>query len=154
MSEDPYRPPAANLGDGDDVAPAGSHAVWKAFFWIALLLTVVSAVSVALIPVMTLLDWIDFAVSVVALAGLGGLAFQKALGRRRFWIAFFAFCTLWSAVYAVALPLLGVPLYGQVITMDAGFAISFVFTVMMLVALYVYALRAEHLWGEAQHPKN
>ncbi len=147
MSENPYRTPGAELTQGGDAALAGTHLGWKIFFWIALVMIVLGTFSVVFVPAMTPLDWIDLAVSIVALAGLGGLAFQKGLGPRRFWVLFFAFCVLWNIVYAVALPLLRVPLYGQVITLDLTFAISITFTILMLYALYAYAMRAEHLWG-------
>lgn len=151
MSENPYRAPGAELTEDGDVPPVGTHVGWKIFFWITLVLLVLAALGVPFMPEITPFDWIDLATSVGAQVGLGGLAFQKRVGARRFWVVFFALCMPWSIFYTVVLPLLGVPLYGQVMTLDISFAISIAFTILILFALYAYAMRAEHLW-RAEHP--
>ncbi len=147
VSENPYRPPGAELIQGGGAAPAGTHLGWKIFFWIAVVLTVLSGFSVPFITAMSSLDWIDLGASFVSVVGLGGLAFQKGIGRRRFWLAFFGLSVIWNIAYGIVLPLVGIPIYGQVLSVDVAYAISLVFTVLMLWALYTYAWRADHLWS-------
>ena len=146
MSENPYRPPDAELTQGSSSAPVGTHVGWKILFWVALVLTALGGFSVPFIPAMSSFDWTDLGASFVSLVGLGGLAFQRGLGPRRFWTVFFALSIVWNIVYGIVLPLAGVPLYGQLLTFDVAYTISLGFIVLMLYALYTYAWRAEHLW--------
>ncbi len=144
--ENPYEPPDTQLEKKTAPRNAGW---WKAFFWLTVVLMVLSAAALPAMPDLGAFDYFDFLLSVVTSVGLFGFAFHKPVGGVVFWRYFFYVALVESIFFSLVLPIASVPVYGQVISIDAFYVIGLAFTIALLWAIYQYAYKCSFLWPRA-----
>lgn len=143
MNTNPYKPPASSLE-----TPGGGSKIsvwWKVFFWLSLIISVPSALGVASIKGLTLLDYADFALSLVAIVGLYGFSYGKRIGNVVFWRYFFYAVLVETMIISVVFPILGLPRYGSA-AVTPLYIIEIAIALLILSALYRYAYRSAFVW--------
>lgn len=127
-------------------SPSQSSYAWKVFFWINATLMALALLNLPFIKNMSPLDYIDFALSLAATVGLYGFAFAQAVGTVVFWRYLFYAVFIDVIVYALLLPLFGVPRYGQEFQLDGFYALELVLAATILYALNQYAYKRKDIW--------
>ena len=146
MDTNPYKPPASSLGTS-----GGRPRIsvwWKVFFWLSLIISVPSALAIASLKGLTLLDYADFALSLVAIVGLYGFSYGKRIGNVVFWRYFFYVVLVETTIISLVFPLLGLPRYGSA-DITSLYIIEIAIALLILSALYRYAYRSAFVWGSA-----
>jgi len=143
--ENPYEPPDTQL----EKKTAPRNAGWWKVFWLTVVLMVLSAAALPAMPDLGAFDYFDFLLSVVTSVGLFGFAFHKPVGGVVFWRYFFYVALVESIFFSLVLPIASVPVYGQVISIDAFYVIGLAFTIALLWAIYQYAYKCSFLWPRA-----
>lgn len=139
----PYEPPLSHL-ESSGGKPKNS-IWWKLFFWISLLLTLMGVPGLAVTKGLTLLDYADFILSVMAVVGLYGFAYYKRIGNVVFWRYFFYATLIETLVFSLMFPLLGVPRYGAK-TLNYWYFFEIAYSLLILSALHRYAYRSALVW--------
>ena len=111
------------------------------------MLTVLSLAAFPGLENLTLFDYVDFLLSLIALVGIFGFSYRKRIGTVVFWRYFFYAVLLETIVFIAVLPILGIPRYG---TSDVGYSMmifEIVYAVVFLWALYSYAYKDKLIWN-------
>jgi hypothetical protein len=139
----PYEPPGSPL-KGAHGRPRNT-LWWKVFFWITLVLTLFTVLGVASIKGVSLMDYVDFALSLVAVVGLFGFAYYRPIGGVVFWRYFFYVALVEAVVYSLVFPALGVARYGDT-SITYWYLFEIGYTVLILWAIYRYAYQVPIIW--------
>ena len=107
---------------------------------------ILSFANAALIPNLSLVDYVDLAISATATVGLYGLAFQKRIGRIVFWRYFFYAAAIETLIVTFVFPLLGIPFYGQAFQFSTWYVIGSVFFTSIIYGNYIYAYKQPNIW--------
>ena len=139
----PYKTPTSPLGNSPE-NPENSPW-WRVFFWVTVLLTVLTILGLMSAENLGLFDYVDFIISLIAVLGLYGYAHYKPLGGVVFWRYFFYTALVETLVFSGLFPLLGIPRYGDV---DVGYwhLFDIGYALIILRALYRYAYRSAFVW--------
>lgn len=146
----PYAPPTAELGDPGE--SRSRRLGWKAYFVVMLLLYPASYLVTG-VGWMQLADFVDVAISMIALVGLFGFAYRRRIAARRFWRVWLPLEIVWD----LSLLFLLIPAGIAYSIPDAAPASSsnweefsgFLFLIPLYIALYLYANRSPELWEKA-----
>lgn len=147
MEDNPYRPPTADLGSGD--RKPTNNIWWKIFFWISAVLMLLGVVTLPFIEGVTILDYADVILSVIAVVGLFGFAFYRPIGKVVFWRYFFYIVLLESIAYTLLLPAIGYERFGEENAYDIWYAVEVVYALLFLCALNLYAYKRPIVWKNA-----
>lgn len=147
VTENPYQPPKTSIGN---VGGKPKNSIWwKAFFWLTLVLMLLSAISLPFIDGLNLFDYADFMLSVVSVVGLYGFCFYRRLGNVVFWRYFFYVVLVESIIFSIVLPIMEIPRYGEVADVTGWYIFEIVYTSLLLWAIYRYAYKVPFLWERA-----
>jgi len=149
MSDNPYRPPESNLDF--PVKQPKESIWWKVYFVLSMLMTLLAFVGVALVEALTvsIFDYVDSGLSLVALIGLFGFAFSIPIGKPYFWGYFFYLILVETLFYSLALPVSGVARFGEVTQFGGFYAFEIAYVIPLIWALYLYAFKRKKLWENA-----
>lgn len=143
MNMNPYKPPSSPLGVPDG-KPKNSVG-WKVVFWTSLIFMLLGIPGWSSIKGLTVLDYADFALSWVAVAGLYGFAYYKRVGNVVFWRYFFYVTLIETMVFSLVFPILGVPRYGAT-AINYWYIFEIAYGLLILWALHRYAYRSAFVW--------
>lgn len=143
MNMNPYKPPSSSL-ETPDGKPKNS-VWWRSFFWITLIFMLFGVLGLASTKGLTVLDYADFALSLIAVVGLYGFAYYKRVGNVVFWRYFFYVTLIETMVFSLVFPILGVPRYGET-TINYWYIFEIAYGLLILWALHRYAYRSAFVW--------
>lgn len=138
---DPYKPPVSDV----KVEEVKRKTIWKVFFWLILILEVLSLIDIAFDPNKPVNDLLIEAVIYSAiLMGLFGYAYSKRIFNKLFW----------KFVFPIGIAYDLYDFYG-VAEWDWSFSsIDIVFAIIVFplmyfqyLALYRYGFKSEEIWG-------
>lgn len=118
--------------------------MWKAYFIIILLISILAYIWQGL---ERFYEFIDIIISALALAGLYGYAWGKALLSDGFWKIFFFVIIIWNILYHYFLPpppKVAESLNGQ--SPQSAATIGLIIFIPLFIAVYSYAYRRDDLW--------
>ena len=147
MKKNPYQAPDSDLSV--DTVQMPKTIWWKVFFFFSCLLTllVIAGIVFAETIPASLLEFLDFTISIIGFVGLFGLAFNRAIGRQNFWKYFFYFNILVSIVVFVFFPIAGIEMYGQPVELNAEYAFALAYGLIFIWGLYLYGFKRPLIWG-------
>jgi hypothetical protein len=113
-------------------------------------MTLLAFIGVALVDGLTVsvFDYVDSSLSLVALIGVFGFAFSIPIGKPNIWGYFFYLIVVESLFYNLALPVSGEARFGEVAKFDGMYAFEIAYLVPLIWALYLYAFKRNKLWED------
>ena len=150
MSDNPFTPPESDIRTPN---PEVRESIWwKIYFVACALLTLFAFISIAFIDAisMSVYDYIDTAVWLIAMVGLFGFVFSIRIGYSRMWIILFFIVLANGLFYTIVLPAAGIPRFGEVTQLDIWYSVDIAFSLVLWWALYLYSFKRENLWINAK----
>lgn len=146
MNDNPYQTPDSDLST--QTAQMPKTIWWKIFFFLYTFLVVIGLGTMAYTGELKIavLETIDLILSVIALVGLFGLAFNKVIGKQSFWKYFFYLNLVVIVITGLIFPVFGIEMYGQVSEFNIEFAIGLLFAAPIVWASYLYAFKRSYIW--------
>ena len=141
---DPYKTPQASVEVRETVSKTG----WKVFFWILLVLEVLSLAFMVIDPAETLLKTLlETIIYLSILTGIFGFAYHRKLLFRRFWIALIPIGLIYDAYTLILLD------WGFESAEEMYFSLALIALLLIplmffqYLALYKYGFRSADIWG-------
>ncbi|ABC27619.1 hypothetical protein HCH_00721 [Hahella chejuensis KCTC 2396] len=155
---DLYAPPKSQVSDVA-MSVKEPNVIWKIFFVICVLLNLIVAPFLIMSFIGAdyvdldfnagALDYFDWLIQCVMLAGLFGYAFSKRIGMQKLWKAALPVYVVWFVSYAFILPFgFGVYQFNEPPALDWTLVIDPLFTLAVAQAIYLYGFSSDHLWRE------
>ncbi|TDJ64295.1 MAG: hypothetical protein E2O36_01965 [Proteobacteria bacterium] len=145
MNNDPYQSPGADVDSGGQ-GPE-NNIWWKIYFWLNIILMIMGFMAFPFIEGITLFDYLDIIVSLIAIVGLFGFAFYRPIGDVVFWRYFFYITLIESFAYVFVVPLIGYERFGQAPNFGAMFIFEVIYVWILCCALYFYAYKRSFIWA-------
>lgn len=141
--ENPYQAPKSDIDNGEK--PKRS-VFWKIYFFIITILSFIGMASFLLSSGAGMIDYAEFALLIIATAGLYGFVFCKKVLTSGFWIPFLVFYLIAGILYE---PLSSVNMREGM--SDSVYyisvAIGYIFSLPGYYALYRYGNKYEQPWA-------
>ena len=118
---------------------------WKIYFWIVLANVILQHVVLGFPRAW---EFIDLVFNTIAIIGLFGFCWERAIFRRCFWKVFMLFFAVWILVYEFMIPLpqneaeISPPMW----YMATGISLIWTMIILWIIALYLYSFRNSDLW--------
>lgn len=125
-----------------------THIFWKIYFWF-LLVVVGLLFGASLVLGLDMIKILDSPVSLIALAGLFGFAYQKTIGGSIFWKVWLPFVVVWDIF--VNFLWNGVSGLYDLSTLEIAFVIAIFYLLFLgeYVALYLYGFCSPKIWSKS-----
>lgn len=140
---DPYKTPQANV----EVHETASKTGWKIFFWVLLVLEVLSLAYMAIDPAETLLKTLlETLIYLSILTGIFGFAYDRKLLFRRFWVALIPVGLIYDAYTLLMLD------WGFESAEEMYFSLALIALLLIplmffqYLGLYSYACKSAQIW--------
>ena len=121
------------------------YIFWKAYFWIIMVLSAVSYVSIGFGRVWEVIDLIIFAGSIT---GLYGFCWHKQVMTRDFWKVYFPAQLIWNIYYLYFMSLPESIAEGMDMSRAAFGTINFLPYIPLMYALFLYTYYRDDIWGK------
>ncbi len=147
MSTNPYTPPQADLASATESTPRSIW--WKLYFALVVLLQLLTIAVVLPETSLGPIETIDLPASMISLLGMWAFAFQRQLGRARFWQIWFPVIVTWDMVILFYFVPQGLAyaLSGSDPTTATENLFSLALGAPLYAALYLYAFRSNDMWS-------
>ena len=143
----PYQPPTSDL----EAPPLqGRNLVWRIFFVVSSLLTLLSIAIVLTVAEdleKSWADWVDLVIYVPVTVGLLGFVYHIRILDKTVWQVFTPVFIGWWVFYDIVAPATGLIQYGTPASLDpVPTALTLMFTAPYTYALWIYSFRLNALW--------